>query len=809
MNQRRFLFVIQLMILVLVVAGTVTQPSDVVAQTGGFLTALDALEAVLSEHIALDGQASVWHLGEVEQTSGYALSIALANRLDSSNFVLLLARQESDGTWYGFSPEVSPLQLYNAVLMEMPASLLNIYEKSYFYQYESDNNPSFSPRNGNPHYFPWPIRETARLTQKDSSSHVNQLDFVLRDSNDVYSSKPGTVVFVKEVSGTGGCNISLWTYANMVVVRHGVGEYSWYVHLAQNSVTVEVGDQIGYGTKIGDQGNTGFACGTTGVHLHYMASTAVPSSWPDPTVPNNAPWPPSGSIVAVDFAESTWSALTVGQIYESQNAPPPGICAPVSQAIFYDNTYCNGQIFQQSAEGLTPLELISLDDRIESIALPTGWSLALYKDANEIGPSICLNQSDQMLWNNQFSDSSVVANKTTWFRLYTQPNCPYPDVDGIKFFPDANFGGLPVWGMVGARATNGPSDLVGSIYVPNGFSAKIYDQDDSGGNSLCLSSSVLNLNDMGWNNRVVESVELISGNSCVNDPGYIPPPILVQPLNNAVVYGPTSPELCWQMQSGTQGYNFNALVYDDTGSWESGWISESCWSADSISGIYGDYSWSVQAKNANGDLSQWSLINSFSYVADTIKPVVTVLSPLQNSVVKWPKANLIVNPVDQETSIARVYFLAWYDDGSNEYIWHSLGMDEDGSDGWQYVWNLTVVQSTDAAVAAFAEDQAGNTSDVTMISGITIVRTIVDNNGYQTRDSRAETSDRDNPPFVLPAGIILPNPQGLVYDSQESPVPDSPETENLMSEQPGKTEAYWKSSADLVAKQLVEGLRWE
>ena len=232
----------------------------VYAQIGGFLTAVDALEDVLREYLEITGQETSWHLSEVEQNSGYALSIAKQDSItEEQNYILLLARQNLDGTWIAFSPQVNTVETYNAVLMEMPASILNIFEKYYFFQYTPLGNSSFEPRAGSGHYLPWPIRQTARLTQKDSSNHVNQLDFVLRDSNDVYASKPGTVVFVKEISATGGCDISFWPYANMVVVQHGVGEYSWYVHLAQNSVPVEVGDSIGYGTKIGEQGNTGFA----------------------------------------------------------------------------------------------------------------------------------------------------------------------------------------------------------------------------------------------------------------------------------------------------------------------------------------------------------------------------------------------------------------------------------------------------------------------------------------------------------------------------------------------------------------------
>lgn len=83
-------------------------------------------------------------------------------------------------------------------------------------------------------------------------------------SGDVYASKPGTVMFIKESSNE-NCNIAppdpCWKKANMVVVQHSASEYTWYVHLAYNSVTVSVGNVIGFGTKIGVEGTTGYASG--------------------------------------------------------------------------------------------------------------------------------------------------------------------------------------------------------------------------------------------------------------------------------------------------------------------------------------------------------------------------------------------------------------------------------------------------------------------------------------------------------------------------------------------------------------------
>jgi murein DD-endopeptidase MepM/ murein hydrolase activator NlpD len=78
-------------------------------------------------------------------------------------------------------------------------------------------------------------------------------------------------------------------------------------------VPVEVGETVGFGTRIGVEGNTGFSCG---VHLHYMASTGH-TAWTDPLDPDAAPW--GQGITAVDFYESPWLDLIPGLSYTSQN----------------------------------------------------------------------------------------------------------------------------------------------------------------------------------------------------------------------------------------------------------------------------------------------------------------------------------------------------------------------------------------------------------------------------------------------------------------------------------------------------------
>lgn len=731
------------------------------AQTAGSQTAQQALETVLAEYVTFTSQTEVWQLGEIKQADSYAISIARSESAGSSErgHVLLLARRQSDGLWYAVAPELVEATFYNAWLEEMPSTLLDEFDKSFFYRYTPADFSYLEPRSVSLHHFPWPIGQTARVTQKEGEYHTNQIDFFIRESNNVYASKPGIVIYAKEVSSIGGCDYDLWRYANVVVVQHTLTEYSWYFHFAKDSVTVEVGDLIGYGTKIGEQGNTGLACGTTGIHLHYMVSTDIPAVFPDPNIASNAPWPPGGTIVTVDFIEGSWNSLVVGQIYQSQNAPSNSSCNdnPLIPAA-YENTYCSGKIAEWNQEGLHTLESAGLADNIESIEVPAGWSAALYRDENEIGPSLCLNQTDFMLWDNAFSDGTVAANRTSWLRLYQTPDCPYPDEQGIKFFSGTNFSGTPVWGMVGPRSTNGPSHLGGSIYLPGGYAATIFDQDNMAGNSLCFTESILNLGDLGWADRKIESIQFELGGACAPVSDDIPQPVLVSPAPDATVYGLIAPELCWSAEGDTQGILFKAQVIKGATVFESGWILDTCWTPEAIAGAYDTYSWRVRAKNVEDTLGEWSLPNSFAYEEDTVLPFAGIVSPLENGRVVRPRTNIVVDASDNESGIARVYFFGWYDDGSGAgYDWHYLGEDNQGGNGWQFTWNLQASISNDAAVWVYAEDFGGNYGS-DYHPGIEIVNTMANEEGFEYREgeSRESVEESAHSAPEIPAGPAIP-----------------------------------------------------
>lgn len=56
---------------------------------------------------------------------------------------------------------------------------------------------------------------------------------------------------------------------NHVILDLGGGRYAMYAHLAPGSVTVQVGDRVRAGDKLGLLGNSG---NTTGPHLHFQIS---------------------------------------------------------------------------------------------------------------------------------------------------------------------------------------------------------------------------------------------------------------------------------------------------------------------------------------------------------------------------------------------------------------------------------------------------------------------------------------------------------------------------------------------------------
>lgn len=100
------------------------------------------------------------------------------------------------------------------------------------------------------------------------TSHQNQssLDFNFKTGDKIYAAREGKVVATEEKFNS-SCNTKdCAKFNNLILIQHPDGTFGEYLHLKQNGVEVNVGDDIKKGQFIGYSGNTGWS---SGPHLHF------------------------------------------------------------------------------------------------------------------------------------------------------------------------------------------------------------------------------------------------------------------------------------------------------------------------------------------------------------------------------------------------------------------------------------------------------------------------------------------------------------------------------------------------------------
>jgi murein DD-endopeptidase MepM/ murein hydrolase activator NlpD len=128
------------------------------------------------------------------------------------------------------------------------------------------------------HMLPWSGGDSRVVTQGHGyGSHVGlgewAWDFDVPEGTPVLASRDGIVGSVRGDSVAGGCHSFYANQANYVVVDHGDGTESLYLHLA--AAGVYVGQPVTRGQVIGLGGDTGWSCGP---HLHFQVQ-GVGAAW--------------------------------------------------------------------------------------------------------------------------------------------------------------------------------------------------------------------------------------------------------------------------------------------------------------------------------------------------------------------------------------------------------------------------------------------------------------------------------------------------------------------------------------------------
>ncbi len=160
---------------------------------------------------------------------------------------------------------------------------------------------------------PYPGGATYLVSQgNNSGSHTGYgayaWDFAMPYGATVVASRAGVVRFTQASYGIGDCDSSYAGAANYVVIDHGDGLSSLYLHLKENGVLVRPGQYVEQGQPIGYSDTSGWSCGA---HLHFQVQRTSDSWW--------------SQSVPVTFDDVPGGQLEVGKSYTSGNYPSPGL----------------------------------------------------------------------------------------------------------------------------------------------------------------------------------------------------------------------------------------------------------------------------------------------------------------------------------------------------------------------------------------------------------------------------------------------------------------------------------------------------
>jgi uncharacterized Zn ribbon protein len=195
-----------------------------------------------------------------------------------------------------------------------------------------------------------------------------------------------------------------------------------------------------------------------------------------------------------DLSKYGWNDKITTGIVSGDNAggtlPPQG-----NKAIFYKDMKFTGMAKAFANGSFSPESLGFLKSNITSIYIPSGHSVKVYDDrGNNHTFTTSVSDLSQYGWNDKIT-TGVVSGSNTGGTLPPQGN-------RVVFYRDLKYTGISKefnQGNLGTGSLGILTNNISSIYIPQGWSVKVNDQN---GRTHTFTKSVSNLMQLGWDNRI-------------------------------------------------------------------------------------------------------------------------------------------------------------------------------------------------------------------------------------------------------------------------------------------------------------------
>jgi hypothetical protein len=246
------------------------------------------------------------------------------------------------------------------------------------------------------------------------------------------------------------------------------------------------------------------------------------------------------------------------------------------------------------------------NDQASSLRVPSGWSVRLYEHGDRAGASVCRNSDDTDFAGDSYDGGTSLNDTVSSFEVFDSSDCGGGSGDTVTLFEHPDYWGTE-YGWHDAGWYNVPdymNDLASSIRIADGWSARVYQHSDLGGDHRCYNDDDNDFSDEGFDN-VVSSIEIYHQENCPTAPSA---PLLTSPGNGASLAHDADITLDWGSVGDATGYY--AHLWGGPGiDINSGWIGVTDWHIGTQ--WPGTYQWQVKSRNDYGE-SGWSSTWSFT-----------------------------------------------------------------------------------------------------------------------------------------------------------------------------------------------------